>query len=343
MGKYKNIYVLSPYGVVTGGVELAHQLVDNLRKKGENAFIVYDMCGEIIEKDVIPAYSKYDIATSSVIEDESCNMLVLPEIYGDWTFRYKKIIYGFWWMSVDNRYNCAHVFDRMKFCFDKSMRMFVRLMLGYVKRRLLGQKGSFQNKDKDLRGMGERIVHFYQSYYAQNWIYGKGFTTVLPLTDYINDDLCTSGATAKEDIILYNPSKGFEFTQKIMRALPGYKFVALKGFNREQLNEIFDRAKLYIDFGHFPGKDRLPREAAVHNCCVITGRAGAAFFYEDLPISMRYKFDIKEKNVGRIAERVKEVLANYDSCVGDFDELRSAIAREKSAFDAQVDVAFGLR
>ena len=31
--------------------------------------------------------------------------------------------------------------------------------------------------------------------------------------------------------------------------------------------------KLYIDFGGFPGKDRLPREAVMHDCCIITGKA----------------------------------------------------------------------
>lgn len=41
MGKYKKIYVLAPFGHSTGGVELAHQLVDYLRNKNLEAYIVY--------------------------------------------------------------------------------------------------------------------------------------------------------------------------------------------------------------------------------------------------------------------------------------------------------------
>ena len=35
MGKFEKIYVFAPYGNATGGVELAHQLVDYLRNNGE--------------------------------------------------------------------------------------------------------------------------------------------------------------------------------------------------------------------------------------------------------------------------------------------------------------------
>jgi len=42
--------------------------------------------------------------------------------------------------------------------------------------------------------------------------------------------------------------------------------------------------KLYVDFGKHPGKDRMPREAAVHGCCIITGRRGAAGNPFDIPI-----------------------------------------------------------
>lgn len=35
MGKYNKIYMLAPFGVATGGVELAHQLVDYLRNRNQ--------------------------------------------------------------------------------------------------------------------------------------------------------------------------------------------------------------------------------------------------------------------------------------------------------------------
>ena len=46
----------------------------------------------------------------------------------------------------------------------------------------------------------------------------------------------------------------------------------------------------YIDFGPHPGMDRLPREAALAGCIVITNREGAAAHDEDVPLPPEYKF-----------------------------------------------------
>ena len=69
MGKYKKIYVLAPFGYATGGIELAHQLVDYLRNKGEEAYIVYAKGDNSISEDqtITSSYSKYNIKTTSVI------------------------------------------------------------------------------------------------------------------------------------------------------------------------------------------------------------------------------------------------------------------------------------
>ena len=122
--------------------------------------------------------------------------------------------------------------------------------------------------------------------------------------------------------------------------MPGYNFVALKGFNREQLNEIMDKAKLYIDFGEFPGKDRLPREAVLHDCCIITGRKGASFFYEDMPIDDFYKFEANSNNLDAICLGIQNVIINYESCIGDFSDYRNLIRNEQKIFNSQIDSIF---
>ena len=62
-------------------------------------------------------------------------------------------------------------------------------------------------------------MHFYQSHYAQYHLYSKGFSRVLPLSDFINTEFETSLNVQKEDIILYNPSKGFEGNIKAINKL----------------------------------------------------------------------------------------------------------------------------
>lgn len=54
MGKYKKIYVLAPFGHSTGGVELAHQLVDYLRNKNLEAYIVYVAKGDKVISMISP-------------------------------------------------------------------------------------------------------------------------------------------------------------------------------------------------------------------------------------------------------------------------------------------------
>jgi len=59
---------------------------------------------------------------------------------------------------------------------------------------------------------------------------------------------------------------------------------------------------MYIDFGTHPGKDRIPREAALRNCIVLTNRNGAADNNVDVPIPNEYKIHSVLSNLGKIRE-----------------------------------------
>lgn len=336
MGKYKKYFVLAPFNCVTGGVELAHQLVDYLRNKGEDAFIVYTKGNnEISDNQTVPSsYSKYNIKTTRTIEDNSDNIMVLPETIFEFVIYYKFIQIACWWMSVDNRYNCVSFIDEIKF------RKSFRIKLSILKSHILGKRSKIKNNDRLLINESSRIIHLYQSHYAQFYLYSKGFSRILPLSDYINLDLIGNIDTPKKDVVLYNPAKGYKFTKEIISAMPDVSFVALKGLNRDQLRVLLESSKLYIDFGHFPGKDRIPREAVSNGCCIITGRLGASYYYEDMPINDEYKFDVDKLNIPTIVSKIKYVLANYDICKHDFDFYRTRIKKEKEIFENEVEELF---
>ena len=57
----------------------------------------------------------------------------------------------------------------------------------------------------------------------------------------------------------------------------------------EQVQAMLKKAKVYIDFGGHPGMDRIPREAALAGCIVVTNREGSAAFRQDVPIPSQYK------------------------------------------------------
>ena len=92
------------------------------------------------------------------------------------------------------------------------------------------------------------------------------------------------------------------------------------------------QSKAYIDFGNHPGKDRLPREAAINGCCVITDRRGSAAFSQDVPIPDEYKFEDTDDNIPQIVDKINDTLSNYNNKKHDFDEYRNKILAEHQQF-----------
>jgi hypothetical protein len=101
---------------------------------------------------------------------------------------------------------------------------------------------------------------------------------------------------------------------------------------REEVIKLLQKAKVYIDFGHHPGKDRLPREAAILGCCVITGKRGSAKFFEDVPIPDEYKFEDKEESIPEIIDKIKDCFENYEERYKDFEYYRQFIKNEPQKF-----------
>lgn len=331
---YKKHYVLAPYNHATGGVELAHQLVDYLNNNKADAYIVYIDKDRIVkDADITKEYIKYNIKVSNEIEDSNDNILIIPEVSFDWIYQFRAINIGCWWMSVDFHYINCHWTDAFKF-----QKTAYKKFYWAVKLFIDGRK----NKISWLRKQGDRITHFYQSAYAQNHLYNKGFNKIIPLKDYINNDFTedTRDSVTREDIVLYNPAKGFKFTKKIIDSNPNVRFVALKGLTRGELLNYMRKSKIYIDFGHFPGKDRLPRESVINGLCVITGKEGASGFFEDIPLDSIYKIEAKDHNLSNISLLINDIFNNYESHTCNFRYWRNLIAQEKEEFYENIKNAF---
>lgn len=335
MGRYRKVYVLAPAGATTGGVELAHQLVDALTGFGQEAYLVYVDQGRIAPGTKVPAmYRKYRVQVSDGVEDSPENLLVLPEIYFDFIYQFPAIRIACWWMSVDNHYYSACLRDMLRFPWGMKERKDILY-------RYLVQGVRFRNSVADLRRQSDRIIHLYQSAYALDHLTSLGFRNVAPLSDYIHPDLFSTSQVPKEDIILFNPKKGKKYTERLQVLLPDYTFIPLQGLSRLELNGLFDRAKLYVDFGPFPGKDRIPREAVLHGCCLITGRFGASAFQEDLPIPESYKIDLRVRDSWQsILSLVNDIFDDYPSRRKDFDLMRERIGAERETFLQEVKALF---
>jgi len=331
------IYVHAPGDYSTGGIELLHQLVDFLRTNGKEAYIVYYGKNTY---NVLSAFSCYDIRIKQEeeIEDNNKNIEVYSETYTralkQNNRKTQKLI---WWLSVDNYYKANElslgVYDMAIWNWSYAW--------GIIKHRakiLLKQhKNEFANKVSILEFVRKGYTFAYQCAYIKHFLRKFGVLHPISLSDYINTEFSENiNIEQKEDIVLYNPSKGYEFTQRLMAAAPDINWVALKGFAREELVEILKRAKIYIDFGNHPGKDRLPRECAMNGCCIITGTRGAASYYDDIPIPQTYKFNEKEARVEDIIKKIRDTLENYDTAISDFIFYREKIKGEKHIFEEEI-------
>lgn len=332
------IYVICPAFHKTGGTELLHQLVCALNDTGKQlrAQIAYTDCENYPGKFVNPAFIKYvgnNYIRIDEVEDNPGNTLVCPEISCFILKQYnqcKKII---WWLSVDNYIRECGILGRIK------ISGIIHGIGGTIIRLL---KGKYRNIKNDIYNCD---LHLCQSYYAKLYLKAKGIpeNKIADLSDYINQDYLDKADNdiIKKDIILYNPKKGASITKRLINAEKSFTWVPLVNLTNEEMRQVLQTAKVYIDFGYHPGKDRIPREAAICGCCVITGRRGAAGNNIDIPISDRYKFDDKRLDTKAVINEIQRIFDNYDLTSKDFDEYRSIIRKERNKFYSDVIKIFG--
>ena len=111
--------------------------------------------------------------------------------------------------------------------------------------------------------------------------------------------------------------------QSVMNACADITFKPIRGMTRSEVIDTMRHSKLYVDFGEFPGRERMPREAVLCGCCLITSKVGAAAYIKDF--AHDYKYDMKDGHIWAIKRKIKHVLLNYDECSKDFDVFRESL------------------
>jgi hypothetical protein len=328
--KINEIYILCPANHKTGGTELLHQLANELSENGKKVYIAYYFEGKKANKEnpTPDAFKQYDFiaCTEKEIPNTSDVLLIVPEVCIGKIKKHSKCKSAIWWLSVDNFYKHESIKAISKNFGLKSA--IKHIFIGDLYNNELLYKVDY---------------HFYQSYYARDFLLSKGINNnkIFYLSDYINDIYLTiSSNPDKEDIVLYNPKKGFEFTSKLMEYDKTIKWVPIINMTNEQVRNIMCKAKVYIDFGNHPGKDRIPREAAICGCCIITGMNGSAKFKEDVPIPNVYKFDSTNDNIECIVKQIHNIMNNYDKISKDFTDYKKFISNEKKTFKNDVKKYF---
>lgn len=326
------IYITCPGNTYTGGPTLAHQLCNVLNKNGIPAKMLY--VGNL-QKGISPVHENYrhfqNPYVTKLIDSED-DILVVLETKTHLVKKYKKAKKYIWWMSVDN--------------------YFVSKLT--MKERMLRKLGLFsfevnEEMKKKKRAtekivLGTNIEHLVQSEYARIFLESVGVKSskIFSLTDYVEEEIweLSNGQTTqiRQNRVLYNPKKGYEFTKKIIDAMDGanIEFMPLINMSKQEVVRMLCSSKMYIDFGNHPGKDRFPREAVACGCCVVTGMRGSAGNEKDIPINVKYKFKDTEDNIPAISRTICQIMDDYDTCWKDYELYRESIGREKDSFEKEV-------
>lgn len=304
------VYIVAPANVMTGGTELLHQFSRALSDNGIENYMVY-MGADGVRCPTPEAFWKYNVKYVGSVAYTCDTVLVLPET---WLELAQEVgctrgIVMVWWLSVDNY--------------------------------LMTYKNFFQTDDLDFLCMKKwkNAVHFVQSRYAKEFLREYiGVPNSYRLMDYINDEIMEIAtqyrdlAYNRQNICLYNPRKGYESLKPVIEACRNdIQWIPLKGYTPREMAELMCIAKVYVDFGHHPGKDRIPREAAICGCCVVTNQKGSAVFEEDVCIPEYYKI-ADMGDIERVLEVIYALVDHYEERQADFSSYREKIAQEKSSF-----------
>jgi hypothetical protein len=343
------IYVACPYGETSGGSETLHQLVFELRNNGYKAYIYYHLAKKKKNIEIPDKFKLYNLEYVVDIIDNEKNIIVIPEAYTELVYKYEKIRKCIWFLSVDfyfyklNKNRVNMMLENRKV--PTFLHFFIKPLL-YI--YLILCKRSFKelNFDKD------KNINSY--YYLYNCQYGKDFLLKNGVEESNTFYLCgpirseyietTRDNVIKEDILVYNPAKGYEFTQKILKELSkvnnNLKIIPIKNMSPAEIRVLLGKAKVYIDFGFFPGPERIPREAVCCYCNIITSTSGSAGNNVDVLVPNEFKFHASDDNIGEIVKKIIFLIDKYDENVYKFDDYRKKVSEQPYLFKFNISRIF---
>jgi hypothetical protein len=131
--------------------------------------------------------------------------------------------------------------------------------------------------------------------------------------------------------VVVNPAKDAGLLRPFVQS-GRFQVVELGGMDSQGVSEVLHASKVYVDFGKHPGRDRLPREAALAGCLVMSTYIGSATYWEDMPLSNWYKFETLDEVIGKVGE-----LMDRESPPASQLVYQGWVAKNRSVFVKEVE------
>jgi hypothetical protein len=319
--------------VKTGGPEALHQLAGQIVRHGGQAHMVYygpvshiAIDGDVLrchaEASPMPAhFAQYRAPVLREARLTPATLIVFPEPLSKMAAAlgtaYRRAL---WWLSLNN------VLAQNPDLLDESYR-----------------KAFFADPD---------LLHFHQSDYARRFLEAHQARQYYPLSDYTDPDFvhhsCIAAANPpielRDNVVCYFPNKGAELAARFIEGQAALRsraaFVPIREMSKAEVRETLFRARVYIDFGHHPGKDRVPREAAIAGAVVLLQATGAAACFADHPLPAAYLFTEEDLASGGLHRRLDAILADPAAHFAAQRHYRQVILLERERFDLEVRAIF---
>lgn len=329
---------LSP-GEFTGGPLAIHQAAASLRQMGVDASILYVNSFELAHGEfafgcegssihvrqpkmpkkwkfwkkrpetnwkpvqIDPRLGKFNVPRAEVAPRDA--HFVVPEVWPDLAsalLRHGCENVHFWWLSVDN---------------------FPLTSL----HQLVNQK------------LIRTCSNLCQCEYAADFARSQGAQDVSMLTDFIDmkEVETPKPLDARTYDICYLPNKarGAEALWEVLSQ--DFNIIPLQNMDRAEIEATLNDCKIFLDCGFHPGKDRVPREAALCGCLPVVRKAGAARFKEDVPLPDELLLDtelfFQPEQMRQKLHQILAAPARFDQAL---DAYRDIISKERAQFDAEL-------
>ncbi|MCK7547359.1 hypothetical protein ACFQGA_10470 [Marinobacter koreensis] len=296
----------------TGGPFALLQLNAALRDSGLNSEVLFYNIGSI-KFDGFDAFSVVysrdpelnikDLPYSTCKSFKKTDILIFPEVLLEMSTQLKSVGCDnrvFWWLSWDN-----------------------------APLSLVNNINHYTNlKDS---------VHIFQSFYSQIEAGRLGFSGSM-VSDYtmFNEEHLTEHHDKTNDICyLARKAPGCE---SIIKQLNNkFSVIAIENMSQEEVQMTLRKSRFFVDFGSHPGKDRIPREAALYGCIPLVRKVGAANYSEDVFIPEFLKLESPLfLNSEYLSGYIKSIDLERDSVLSRLRPYVSRIKQEYVRFNQEV-------
>lgn len=332
MENNKYIYIYCPQNRVTGGTEALHQLRFYLECTGHEAYIVYfDQEKKFVNARPPQRYEEYfphgeKIINGNDLVDLSENTVVCPEFSTSMLWNVKRCRKIIWWLSVKN--------------YDGDSMMRVLAVRHWLKQSALSINNLFHFDRYYHPYRCPDVEHYCASLFAYQYVTNVLQKKAGMLVEPISKPFLSLGPVygiddSRRDCIAYNPAKPSRTMTELLKRNE-FEFIPIQKMNPQQIAELLRNVKLYVDFGNFPGPERIPKEAVYNGANILVARKNAAINDFDVNIPSMYKLDNYD-DIDFVSEKIRFMLVNYKKIFHDFDSFRKQIDSLEQNFISAIE------